>query len=333
MKTFRLASLALLALLPIFGIPSQIAAAEEKTVIQLRSEFIVPQKGVKDVLLKDVAKSIQAPNPELKKRLENIVVMPSPEPGENKRLPYNYIIRAIRTAGMDFYHLYFEGAPVVEVYGPGKTVAIQTMIDKIKDHIREETDWPDDELVMRVISAPTHDARLPSEPTDIVVERNSPYAYGTGRYEVQFFIDDILTDRAPFVVSATRKRTAYVPIRDIKRGEVIGADDLRERIVFIDNVNEDQQIADSQDEMIGKRCRIAMRKNVPIQWNFLETNFILNRGDWVNLIVRNGGLTMQTMAKAQGRGAPGDVIPVKMDKTGQLVKAKIINRDYVIFAS
>lgn len=305
----------------------------EKTIIQLPEKFVVPDKSVEAIRLGDIALDIQAPTPQTKQALEQLEVMDAPKPGEQSRLPNNYIIRSIRHAGHDFYNLLFEGPRVVQIYGPGKLITVQDMIKKIKEYIQKETAWTDEELVLRIISTPTKDCWLPDKTLEMVVEQNTPSIYGTSRFEIQFYVDNILTEEASFVVSAERKRKIYVAKRSVQRGEVLTEEDFRERIVLIDDEFDDHQFVENKEELIGKKTRVTLRKNKPISWNNLENNYILKRGDLVNLIVRNGGLVLQTSATVQGRAALGDVVIVKMQQTNQLVKAKVINRQLVIYVS
>ncbi len=309
------------------------AEQPEKTTIFLKEEYVVPKDATGEIKIGDVAKSIQAPDLELKQKLAELEVMEAPKPGEKDRLPSNYIILAVRRAGYPYHQLYLEGASTINVYGPGKHVTVQEMIEAIYEDVKKDTDWDKDELILRVISVPPRDCWLPDKPMEMVVERSNLTPYGTSRYEIQFFVDNILKEKVPFVVSVQRQRKAWVPTRTLQRGEVVQEEDLREKILVFDSAIEDDQVVDNKEKLIGKRCRTAIRKNQPIKWHTLETNYIMKRGDLANMIIRNNGMTMVTSVKVQDRCAVGDVVHVKTAQTGHTVKAKVLNRKYVVWVA
>ncbi len=300
-------------------------STDEKTIIRLPDEYVVKNANVQSVRLGDLATSIQAPTPEKLQQLVGVELVEAPDEGEQVKLSKTQVHLAIRAAHYDFTSVLFEGAKITDVFGLGQKVTISSMVDAIHKKIKQETRWPDDEIVFRVLGAPAEDAWLPAKPYEIVVERVSPQLYGTSRYEVGFYVDQIQVDKKVFLVKVAHLREVFVPTTDIQRGALITADKLRAEKIEIDQEFSDRQYVDVPEELVGKRCRFLLRRNEPIRWNSLETNYVLRRGDMVQMIVRNNGLILQTTARAQSRGAPGEIIPVQTIGTGKIVNAKVIS--------
>jgi flagella basal body P-ring formation protein FlgA len=304
-----------------------------KTIIRLPEEYVVQKNAMQSIRLGDIAGAIQAPSQEDLLQLVGIELIGKPDPGQVVKLSRTQIHLAIREAKYDFANVIFEGANVINVYGTGKKVTIPEMVEAIRNKIKQETGWSNEELVFRVLTAPSKDAWLPDKEFETVVERINPLLYGNSRYEVSFFVDHILVDKAIFNVKVARMRKIYKPIRDMRRGEVIAAGDLREEWMEIDTVFNDRQIAESPQELIGNRCKLDLRKSEPIRLNGLETNYVLRRGDIVQMVVRSNGMVLQTTAQAQSRGAPGETIPVKTIGSGKVVFVKVINSGWVELVS
>ncbi len=302
-----------------------------KTVIKLPEIYIVPDVNTQSIRLGDIAQSIRSADPEMQQKLENLVVMKAPETGKQSRLASHYVIQSIRRAGLDFFNLQFEGARLVEVFGYGQEIKIKDLVSRLTSQILEKTGWDTEELILRIISVPPKDLWLPPGKTEVDMERISPTRIGTTRYQVRFFSDHVLIKDFPIIVSIAHRRKAYAPVRNMKRGEIIAKNDVRETTVYFDKQTLDEQAVDNLEELIGQRCRTPIRKGSYIKWNSLDTNYVMNRGDIVQMILRNGGLTLQTSGKALKRGAKGDVIPIKLDATGRMVRAQIIQRGVVEF--
>ncbi|MBN2326789.1 MAG: flagellar basal body P-ring formation protein FlgA [Candidatus Omnitrophica bacterium] len=300
----------------------------DRIIIELPETYIVPKADQKVIQLGDVAE-VKAPDEATRKRYESVIVLDAPEAGSTARLPNHYIIQAIRKANLDFTRLYFTGERIVEVFGFGKTLDIQTILQKMKKRVLEESGWKEDELVLRILSAPRNEFWIPPKPVDIILDRISPTLYGTVRYEVRLFIDNIQYKSFPILASIAHRRTAYLPSRTLKRGEVFGPDDIREVVQYFDQELMDKQAVDDPKEIIGSKCKTGVNKSDVIKWNNLDVNYVVNRGDLVKLIVNSGGLSMQTIGKALKRGAIGDIVLIKAEKTNHIVKARVIQRGLV----
>ncbi len=301
--------------------------------IELPESYTVTSQEAKTILLGDLSVSIMAPDQETQKKFESLEVLDAPQPGEIVRLPNHYIIRSIRKAMLDFANVRFKGERMVEVYGYGKSINLKTVIAQIQEEVLMETGWKEDELILRVLSTPTGDLWVPKTENEIVLSRTSPMVYGTVRYEVRIFTDNVLYKSFPVVVTSTHRRIAYMPTRNLKRGDVIGPKDIREVVQYFDKELTDRMAVDDIKEIIGAKSKTQIHKGDLIKWNNLDVNYVVNRGDNVKMVIRNGGMSMQTSGKALNRGAVGDIVPIKTVQTNQVVKARIIQRGVVELVS
>lgn len=298
-------------------------------VIDLPGTYTVSDDDQKTVKLGELARSIRTPDDQTRKQFESLAVLEVPAPGQSTRLPNHYIIQSIRQAGLDFTKVRFTGERLVTVMGCGKTLELQDLIEQMKKQVLEETGWKDEELVLRILSAPTEHLWVPPQPVETVLERTSPMIYGTVRFEARLFIDNVQYKNFPIVASITHRRAVYMPTRTLERGDVIGKEDVREVIQYFDQEFGDRQTVDDAGEIIGAKCKTPLNRGDAIKWNNLDVNYVVNRGDPVKVVLQNKGMTMQTTGKALKRGAVGDVVLIKTDATKHIVKGRIIQRGLV----
>lgn len=305
------------------------AWSDGRVEVAVPASHIIAEDDIAYVTLGALAESIETDDETFKAALLDLPIIDAPQPGDSSRFNSINILQAARRANLDYRRISLIGSRQTEVFGPGQTVDMDRMIDAIQADILRESGWSLDELSMRVLSSPPEQVWLPPGDVKLYINRVTPHFQGNARFEVEFYIDRVQVDKAIFLVSSERRRTVMVPVDDMKRGDVIGPDDLQERIIYVDNEALDKQIAGDLDDLVGSRVKTSLRKNEPIKWFALESNYVLRHGSVVTMIIRHNGLTMHAQAEAQKRAAPGDVIPVKAEATGQVVMARVLDRDLV----
>ncbi len=326
-------SIILTTLLFLFTIGTVLEASPindpSRIVIDLPSTYTVTDTEQKKITLGDLASSIDASNSELVEKYKALPILDAPEPGKIAHLPYNYIIQTIRREGLDYTHLHFTGEKLVEIYGIGRFLDFQTIVQKIEEYVLQESGWSKTGLVLRVISNPPKDLWVPLKTVEIMIDRISPSLYGDIRFEVTLFIDRIQYTRFPVITSVSHRRSVYMVTSMMKRGEVISSSDIREVVQYINQEIVDRQTVEDPHEIVGSKCRTPLNKGDMIKWNNLDVNYVVNRGDKVKLVVQKNGFTMQTVGKALKNGAIGDVVPIKADSTERILNGRIIQRGLV----
>lgn len=302
---------------------------EQRTIVRLVDEYVVKDKETRSVTLGDLAATVSGPDEAVIDQMKEQVIVDAPKPGEVLRYGRHQVMFALRKAGFNHLQTSLEGSSLITIYGPGHRVSVQDMVSGIRDFVLQQTAWPQDELVLQVISTPNRDAWLPAGEYEMNVKPLSQIIHGNSRFEVEFYQNNIRVDALPFIVTVQHQRKVYIPIRDIQRGEVIQKEDLRELYQLVDSQQTDRMLVDNLEEMVGRRAKTTIRKGDPVKWFALETNFILKRGDLVQVIMKNGGMTLQTTGVMQQRAAVGDVVLLKASVTGKPMKGKVLSRHLV----
>lgn len=301
---------------------------DELTWIQLPKEYIANGTDTA-IYLYEVADTIKGNDVEYIKELLPVPVMETPEPGTHQRLAYHQIILALRKAGFDTINIRFAGNKLVEVYGPGQSVARKEMVDAIEKQIMRDTGLDADHLQLQVVSSPSSDIWLKPGDFDVRVDRVNPNILGTSRYNVRFVQDRIVSKEAAFLVNVSRLREVFMPVDNLPRGTVLQPAYIRKELRYIDQDAKDKLYVDSIESIAGKKIRNNLRQTDIITWNMLETNYVVNRGATVRAVLNNEKFTMQTTAKTEKRGAPGDIIPIRMEITGKVLNARVLKHDMV----
>lgn len=328
MKTKHIQWILISSLLMVLTGYAQANNREDLTWIQLPKKHIV--SGTNTVIhLYEVADTIKGNDADFISQLLPIPVMETPDPGKHQRLAYHQIILALRKAGIDTLPIRFAGNKLVEVYGPGQNISRKDMVDAIEERIMRDTGLDADHLQLQVVSSPTYDAWLKPGEYEMQVNRVNPNVLGTSRYNVRFVQDRIVTHDEAFLVNVSRKREVYMPIDNLPRGTVMSPNYIRKEVKFIDQEAKDKLYVDSMEEIIGKKIRNNLRQSDIITYNMLETNYVVNRGQTVRALINNEKFSMQTTAKTESRGAPGDIIPIKMELTGKILNARVLKHDMV----
>lgn len=305
---------------------------KDMTWLQLPKEYIV--SGTNTVIyLHEIVDTIKGGNADYIAQILPVPVMETPEPGTHRRLAHHQIILALRQAGFDTLDIRFEGNQLVEVYGPGQKISRTEMVDAIESKIERETGLTADEFRLQVVSSPPYDSWLKPGEYEIDVDRVNPSVLGTSRYNVRFIQDRIMEKEEAFLVNIARKREVYMPVDNLGRGTVIRPEFIHKEIRFVDQEVKDKLYVDDINEIIGKKSRNNLRQTDIITWNMLETNYVVNRGETVRAMINSDKFTMQTTAKTESRGAPGDIIPIKMELTGKILNARVMNGNLVEIVS
>ncbi len=103
-------------------------------------------------------------------------------------------------------------------------------------------------------------------------------------------------------------QAAIVPVRDLRRGETLGPDDVR--VAEIDVARIRGGLVRTIDVAVGKRLRGSVREGQPLRESQIEVVPIVERGDRVMLVLESGGLRIQAIGRAQEAGAIGQWIRV-----------------------
>ncbi len=122
-----------------------------------------------------------------------------------------------------------------------------------------------------------------------------------------------------------RKRTFYVSFRvfgtkrfyvlkrDMKKGEIITADDFYEKEALLS----DQTVCLSSEEILGKKLKKDVPAGTPITKEILEEAYLVKKGDIVTAKVENERMRILAKALSLEKGKMGDVIRLRNLSSGK----------------
>ncbi len=123
-------------------------------------------------------------------------------------------------------------------------------------------------------------------------------------------------------VDITRRVTAVVAQRTIRRGAKIEAGDVQLHEVEIDNNLSDP--VQGLDAAIGQRASSVIRVGTTVCQRHLESPLLVRRGDLITVEFVGGGLVVKTVARSNENGSLGQHIQVRSERTRQPYTVRVV---------
>jgi len=142
----------------------------------------------------------------------------------------------------------------------------------------------------------------------------------SGRFAVRFELED-----GSMVVQRGNVQAilpAFLPVRRIAAGEIIGEADLRRSDLPARSVA--THVLTSQRDIVGKETRRALMPNRPISASSLIEPRIVLRGDEVRISYENGSLDLSAPGKSLEDGALGERIRVVNLHSSKSITAEVV---------
>ncbi|MEK7263951.1 MAG: flagellar basal body P-ring formation chaperone FlgA [Bacteroidota bacterium] len=118
------------------------------------------------------------------------------------------------------------------------------------------------------------------------------------------------------------------PSRQILKGEILKDEDILEQ--KIETTDNREQFFSDKNECIGLRAKRTLQIGSTISRDMLEALPILLRGQIVTVYVQNGGVTVTVRGEVQKDGSIGEVITVKLERSHERVKVKVLDNESVL---
>jgi len=180
-------------------------------------------------------------------------------------------------------------------------------------------------------SAPWHvDVRIagralrevPPQWHDLTIEGLELATEGRHRL-VACFAADAGDIRIPVEADALRKVQLVVPLRPLKRGELIGENDVALKYVMAGH--DPQSVAGDIHEVLNQQVQLPMRAGEPVRKDALKKPVLVTRRDEVEVVARRGGITIRTKARAIDQGSLDDIITIeKLDGSRDRLVARVV---------
>ncbi|BER93249.1 flagellar basal body P-ring formation chaperone FlgA [Atrimonas thermophila] len=289
--------------------------------------YLEPQVSLnqENITLGDIAR-ISYPLPEGEKVAELTelgVLSPSqPERVITAQEIYNHLC-ARGIPQLDY--IYFSGAMECRVRLQGQWVSVVQLEGEIGDEIRKRFEFVK-RLEVRLASP--EQVFLPdgceyriSLPTSF-----NPWGSVTAELDILSSEGEVVS-KLPLRLEIRAFRNVVRAKETLKRGEVIDASSVYVVEEVLDYRN--FKALDDPTKVVGKVARRNINQGELITPSSFEEEALVQRGDLVTMVARNGGITVTALGKARSDGALGEVIIVENLDSRKRVQGRIIGERMV----
>lgn len=143
--------------------------------------------------------------------------------------------------------------------------------------------------------------------TELSSKSKPPFS-GRVPITVALYAGDVLIKRSVISPYIRTMVAVVVPSRDLRRGEILAADDLRIADQNVERTPDDA--IDQIEDAIGLRMKRSVRAGRVLRRTQVEGVPIVERGDRVLLVLRSGLIEVQAVGRSREAGVAGDWIRV-----------------------
>ena len=143
--------------------------------------------------------------------------------------------------------------------------------------------------------------------------------------DAEIFADGHLIGKTELLGRFFIMREIYLPVRDIAKGEIVKAEDLKP-VLMRENRIKNDVIAEA-DNMIGKQTVRLLKADKVIASKDLRNEVIVKKGQEVTIIYKNKGLQITSKMEATEDAGKGGLIKFINAKSNKEVIAKVIDKN------
>ncbi|MEM8738209.1 MAG: flagellar basal body P-ring formation chaperone FlgA [Planctomycetota bacterium] len=204
--------------------------------------------------------------------------------------------------------------------------ADQTLSDLLIAQIAELTAAPLDELDIHFRGDAETAARLNRSTVVSRYEIEPLSGTGLGRVPLRVRRYDADGTAEQFTVTAevTRRVTAVVALRSIRRGEVFTSRNLGLREVEITG-DHGEFLADT-DLLLGQTAAAALRQDATVYAAHVAPDLLVKRGELVTVECISGSLVIRSVGRASADGALGDIVAIRNPDTRETIYATVTGK-------
>jgi flagella basal body P-ring formation protein FlgA len=158
-------------------------------------------------------------------------------------------------------------------------------------------------------------------PVRLLAEALDRHASGDIPFRIRVLRGEVELARSLVTLRIVRHRMQPVAARAIRRGEIIGAADLRAERV---QVTRTSGIAGSDDGFIGREARVDLAEGTPLAPSLVVVRPDIRVGQAVQLLVSTERFHLTAPGEALGDGRIGEVIPVRRNADGKTVRGTVV---------
>lgn len=231
----------------------------------------------------------------------------SPRPGSERVLDRAWVLQRARQVGAEG-ELSLEGDVVVS--RPGLQVGRQEVIDAVERALLPRL-HPGEKLRVESVGLPRQ-----VSPGDLKLVARLPDGEIPSPATIWVDLQDgeVRVGRAWVRLEIFRGRPVLVATRRLRRGDVIGPEDVEVR-----SGNDLGGAYVEPSQVVGKQLKRTLRAGAPIAPRDLKSVPVVDRGDMVRVIARVGGVVASTVGKSMETAGVGDLVRVENLQSGRML--------------
>lgn len=132
----------------------------------------------------------------------------------------------------------------------------------------------------------------------------------------------------PVVFMVKVSQTVAVAIMPLKQGQLIKPEQIEQR--EMDTTYLRGAPFEGGQSPVGLKARAYIPQGKPVTTDLVELPPVVKRGDMVRLLVRSGGVSLETTAKALRDAALGESLPVEVEGRNKTVQGRAIGEGLVL---
>jgi flagella basal body P-ring formation protein FlgA len=309
----------LLVLLATFFTASLVAYAESQPFalrVKGRAEVLVTTDSLRFGDIADVSAHDLLHDDEVI-GLKKIHLGNSPAPGSTAQLSAQTVIDKLRAAGVDLNRIGYSFPAVITVKRAGR----QLGVDEVRAALSLSLDRTGRSAALRSIR---YDGSMwiPPGYTEIRAEPVAQTSQGLLPFLLRVLVDGKEINARTVEASIDEWTELPVARRSIPSGEVVSIDDLARARMNAATLPRDA--VSSELAIIGKRTKTEISIGEPFRKDKLSTPAVVEAGQKVSMLYRNGRFEVTATGVALEAGARGEEVRIRNESSKKIITATVI---------
>lgn len=290
----------------------------------MTSVIVSPKTEISDsdIRLGDIA-VIRNAAPEVKQKLESVVIGAAPPPGMSRSFDEQFIRGRLKQSDVDVSRIDFQSPGVIEVSSKFIEISKKMIEDMVLGFLNDNIPWDKHRVRMEIIQC-SESLQLPDRPyTSKVVPPGQSRYLGNVPVSVVFETRDQPPKKAWATVRIEVQTDVVVVQKPLIRNQSIEQSDVS--VVSMNMGDLPSNFIASPDDVIGKRVLRAMNPKEIFRTDIVDQPPIVKRSDRVTILAESSNLRITAVGQARESGAQGDRIKVVNLNSNKEIYARIVD--------
>jgi flagella basal body P-ring formation protein FlgA len=257
----------------------------------------------------------------------HIRLVDAPAPGRVLQLSVSQVDSALRSAAPAFAPRAWSGSQVVQVVRRTRTLGAAEVLSALRDALQQQAARDQGELELR-FARPWNPAVIADEPCTLRISDLPPSGLTpTLQLRLELATDQESLGIWQVALDARLMRDVWVARSELKRGETVAESDValerRDALRYRDLLPADT------DFTRGWQTAEPLQPGQPLVRRSIQLRAVVQRGQVIDGVYREGGLTVSLKVEALDAGVPGQVIRVRNTTSRRELRAKVLNEQAV----